>query len=163
MSKHPAHFLLAILFCACLPAVLSAAETTTNSPAKPLPSQLQALANFVLQTGEPAVCEAYLNKNLQLGESDIPVTQKGWLGRDKLNHLVLVSQKDHAAIVILRFDKQVKGVGWLTAPDGQLRQTIEFDRTPHESHPVANESHAQEFELEKRFLTRKLTARPPTK
>ena len=138
----------------------SEAVAQTNAAARPKP--LLPLVNFVLQNGEPAVCEAYLNRNLQLGDSDLSVTQKGWLGRDKLNHLVLISQTEHDTIVILRYDKQIKGVGWLTSPTGEIRQTVEFDRTPHESHSVPNTAHAPEFEVEKRYLLGKVTAIPRT-
>ena len=136
----------------------------TNAPVKTAPQPLSPLVSFILNQGEAGNSEAYLNRNLQLGDQDLAVVQKGWKGKDQLNHLVVIPQNDHAAMVILRYTKEVKGVGWLTSPAGQIRQTIEFDRTPHESHVVGNETHASEFELEKRFLLGKaLVPRTPFK
>lgn len=140
--------------------VAQAELTVTNDGAVPAgEGALAPLVNYVLKEGKPNTAEAYILKNLHLGDKDVAVIQKGWVShRDKLNHLVAVSAENKNDVLILLYDKKVEGVCWLTSWSGSVRATVAFSLSTHTSRVISNEVDLKAFESEKKYLLERLSA-----
>jgi hypothetical protein len=117
------------------------------------PKPITPLVDYVLQNGSADLAKVYFLQPLHLSDQDLPVINIGWhTHADDMNHLVAISQTNHADVLIFCYDGAGQGVCWLTSPAGELRCAVKFNHPRHTAEVIPNEKVATSFEVEKNYL-----------